>query len=68
MNPFTLVKIFSHRFEAELAKSTLEGMGITSRIKSDDGGGTMPHLSLANGVQLLVEESNLKKALEILNK
>ena len=61
-----IVKIFSSRIEAEVAKSFLESMRIESNIKSDDADQLYPSLGLVKGVKLLVKDEDLKRALTLL--
>lgn len=66
MENLTLVKIFSSRNEAELAKSILSAHAIYSLIQSDDQGGMMPSFSFTNGVQLFVNKKDIEKAKKLL--
>ena len=59
------VATYMNRFEAEVAKSALEGAGIQVLLRSDDCGGMRPHLWL-RGVELLVRSEDAKEATELL--
>lgn len=61
-----VVRTFASRVEAELAKGALEAAGIDSMISADDVGGMRPHLSLTNGVGLLVRVEDAEQATEVL--
>lgn len=65
---FKVVKTFNSRLEAEIAKGKLEVNGILSFITADDARGMRPFpFQYTAGVQLHVEEKNLKKALQLLH-
>ncbi len=61
-----VVRTFMDRIEADLAQSALEAAGIDSVVHSDDSAGLYPQLSMTNGVELLVRESDAERALELL--
>lgn len=61
-----LVRTFLNRFEAELARSALEAAGIDSMIRSDDCGGTRPHLWVG-GIELLVRSEDAEYASELVD-
>lgn len=56
-----ILRTFLNDFDAEVAKSALDAAGIDSMIRSDDCGGTRPHLWLS-GVELLVREEDAAEA------
>jgi hypothetical protein len=62
-----VVRTFSDRMEAVLAKSALEAAGIDSLMRPDDVGGLRPHMSYTLGVDILVREEDAVAAREILN-
>jgi hypothetical protein len=68
MNDSALVAIrtYVNHFEADVAKTALDAAGIESMIRSDDCGGTRPHLWLG-GVQLLVRPEDAGEAASILD-
>ena len=59
-----VVRTFLNRFEAELARAALEGAGIDSMIRSDDCGGTRPHMWVG-GIELLVRSEDAEYAAEL---
>ena len=61
-----VVRTFSDRMEAALAKSALEAAGIESMMRPDDVGGLRPHMSYTLGVELLVRAEDAAQADEIL--
>jgi hypothetical protein len=61
-----VVRTFADRIDAELAHSALEAAGIESILRTDDVGGLRPHMSLTNGVELLVRAENAAEAAEVL--
>jgi hypothetical protein len=60
-----VIRTFVNNFDAEMARSALEAAGIDSMIRSDDCGGTRPHLWVG-GVQLLVRQEDAAEADEVL--
>ena len=61
------VKNFADRLEAESAQSLLESNGITSFVDGDDCGGMVPNIAfVTGGFDLIVAESDLQKAEELL--
>lgn len=56
-----ILRTFLNDFDAQVAKSALDAAGIDSMIRSDDCGGTRPHLWLS-GVELLVREEDAAEA------
>ena len=68
MEDLVCVQVYKDRFEAELAKSHLEGSGIESSIDDDDCGGAYPSMAmLTGGAKLLVRKDDIQKARDILN-
>jgi hypothetical protein len=61
-----VVRAYENEIEAELAKGHLRSSGITASIVKDDGGGMLPSLQNAEGVRLVVDESQAEKARSIL--
>ena len=53
-------------FEAMLAQSKLESCGILCELRTNDAGGTLPHLRNVQGTQLYISEKDAEKAQEIL--
>lgn len=68
MNDSALVAIrtYVNHFEADVAKTALDAAGIASMIRSDDCGGTRPHLWLG-GVTLLVRSEDAVEAATVLD-
>jgi len=62
-----LLKTFSSRIEAELAKSFLESNGIKSMISADDAGEMYPAASIYWGVKLFVNENKFEIANNLIN-
>ncbi|RLA38619.1 MAG: hypothetical protein DRR06_20465 [Gammaproteobacteria bacterium] len=60
------VKYFYNEYEAQIAKSKLEALGIDAMIVKDDAGGMNPQLQLTEGVRIFVRESDAVVASEIL--
>ncbi|HYT76592.1 MAG TPA: DUF2007 domain-containing protein [Vicinamibacterales bacterium] len=61
-----VVRTFINQFEAEIAKSALDAAGIESMIRSDDCGGTRPHLWMS-GVELIVRQDDVAEAVTVLD-
>jgi hypothetical protein len=61
-----VVRTFINQFEAEIAKSALDAAGIESMIRSDDCGGTRPHLWMS-GVELIVRQDDAAEAVTVLD-
>jgi hypothetical protein len=57
---------YDNEIDAEIAKGHLEASGISASIIKDDGGGMFPSLQNVEGVQLVVAETQSKKAMTIL--
>jgi hypothetical protein len=63
----TIVRTFSDRGEAEIARSLLETEGITALVSADDMGGNTPPLDFSSGLQLVVEAADVDRARELLD-
>ena len=61
-----VVAQYENEIDAEIAKGHLKASGITALIIKDDGGGMLPSLQNAEGVQLLVAETKSEEARRIL--
>jgi hypothetical protein len=57
---------YENEIDAEIAKGHLEASGIPAYIIKDDGGSMLPSLQNAEGVQLVVAETQREKARKIL--
>jgi len=62
-----VVRRFSYRHEAEVARSFLDGHGIEAWVTSDDCGAVDPALGLVRGACLVVAEENTARAEELLD-
>jgi hypothetical protein len=67
MDDLVVAHTFASRVEADLAKSALDAAGIEAVVRSDDVGGLRPHMTFANGAQLLVRAEDLEPAREVLD-
>jgi hypothetical protein len=65
--PLVVVRTFSDRMEAEVARGALEAAGIDSFIQTDDAGGLRPDLATRDGVHLVVRASDVAEAEAILS-
>ena len=61
-----VVRTFTTRQEAELARGALNAAGIDSMLRSDDAGGVRPALAWSNGVELIVHAEDADAAAEVL--
>jgi len=68
MERLEILKVFSSRIDAGVAKGYLESMGIESSISSDDADQLYPSLGAVKGVRLLVKGHDLKRARALLDK
>lgn len=62
-----VVRTYSNRFEADLAKSALDAADIPAMVRADDAGGLRPGLWIGNRVVLLVNVEDSEQAIEILD-
>ena len=65
----TIVRTFSDRGEAEIARSLLETEGIAAWVAADDMGGNTPPLDFSSGLQLDVpglDESGIRNDIDAL--
>jgi hypothetical protein len=67
MNDPTIIRTFSDRGEAEIARSLLEAEGIAAAIAADDTRGNWPQFDLSAGVQLVVDAADVDRAHEVLD-
>jgi hypothetical protein len=63
-----IVRTFSNRFEADIARSALEAASIDSMMRPDDAGGMRPGLWVGRGVEVLVRSEDAERATEVLDK
>jgi hypothetical protein len=61
-----VVRTFSNKFDADVAKTALDAAEIDSIVRADDAGGTRPGLWMGAGVELLVRAEDANRADEIL--
>lgn len=54
-------------FEANLVQSKLESHGIPCDLRTNDAGGSIPHLRVMQGIQIYISKNDVKRAKEILN-
>ena len=66
MSQLVKIKTFRSEIEAEVAATVLREEGIEPYIHSDDAGGFEPQLQITRGVDLLVEEEDSERALDLL--
>ena len=62
-----VVAIFDDEAEAEIVKGRLVENGIDADIIKDDAGGLLPNLQQTEGVRVIVDKSDLRKAERIMN-
>ncbi len=67
MNDPTIVRTFSNRGEAEIARSLLEAEGIAAAVSAEERGGLTPSLDFSSGVQLVVEAEDIERARAVLD-
>jgi hypothetical protein len=67
MNDPTIIRTFSDRGEAEIARSLLEAEGIDAATAADDTRGNWPQFDLSAGVQLVVEAADAERARALLD-
>jgi hypothetical protein len=61
-----VIRTFSNKFEADVAKTALDAAHIQSLVRADDGGGLRPGLWMGNGVELVVNADDADRAEAIL--
>ncbi len=62
MNEYVCIYRASEPIEAELIKSKLEDAKIPCMVRTNDANGTMPHLSLERGIEILVPKESESEA------
>ena len=67
MSDLINIRTFTHRYEAEMAKSLLEEKGIKATISTDDSGGLRSSLAFAGETELLIKKGDVLKANNLLN-
>lgn len=70
MNKLVVIKTFTTRLEAQIAKSYLESNNIKAFVTADDEGGMSPFpmTPTTSGVKLFVANKDAKQAIELLKK
>lgn len=63
----TIVRTFSERGEAEIARAMLESEGIEASLAADDVGENIPSFDLSAGLQLVVGAADVDRAHELLD-
>lgn len=54
--------------EANLIKAHLESADISCYLKSDNAGGTLPHLTSVTGIGIMIRKEDTELALKIINR
>jgi hypothetical protein len=62
-----VLRTYNSRNEAEAVRARLSGSGIETFVESDDCGALDPALAFGRGVQLLIAEDDLERAVGILS-
>jgi hypothetical protein len=60
------IRTYFDEFEANLAKSRLQAVGIDSMLGRDDCGGMRPSLTWAQGIRLVVRSDDAEQAAIVL--
>jgi len=61
-----VLKIFSNEIEAGMAQQVLQEAGMTAFVSKDDAGGMEPQLQRTNGVRLVVNRVDARRAHKML--
>ena len=61
-----VLRVFSNEIDAGMAQQVLQEGGITAFIFKDDAGGMEPQLQLTNGVRLVVNRIDARRAHKLL--
>ncbi len=62
-----VIRTFSRDVDARLAEAVLEANGIESSLIGDNAAGMLPYLNAMHPIKLVVKESDIETALELLN-
>lgn len=54
-------------FEAHILQAKLESNGIHCDLRTNDAGGSIPHLRVIQGIQIYISKQDVQKAKEILS-
>jgi hypothetical protein len=60
------IRIFTSESEAKIAKGALEAFGIDCMISRDDCGGQRPHLTMGDGIRLIIRCDDAERAEQVL--
>ena len=60
------IRTFLSESEANIARAALEAFGIDCMISRDNCGGQRPHLTIGEGIRLLVRSDDTERAEEVL--
>jgi flagellar motor component MotA len=63
----TIVRTFSDRGEAEIARAMLEAEGIEAALAADDAAENVPSFDLSAGLQLVVDADDVERAKALLD-
>lgn len=61
-----VLKTFNNEIEADMAQLVLQEAGMTAFVFIDDAGGMEPQLQLTNGVRLVVNRVDARRAHKLL--
>lgn len=61
-----VLKTFNNEIEADMAQLVLQEAGMTAFVFKDDAGGMEPQLQLTNGVRLVVNRVDARRAHKLL--
>jgi len=61
-----VLKTFNNEIEAGMAQQVLQEAGMTAFVSKDDAGGMEPQLQRTNGVRLVVNGADAKRAHKLL--
>lgn len=61
-----VLKTFNNEIEAGMAQQVLQEAGMTAFVSKDDAGGMEPHLQRTNGVRLVVNRADARRAHNLL--
>ena len=62
-----VLKTFNNEIEAAMAQQVLQEAGMTAFVSKDDAGGMEPQLQQTNGVRLVVNLVDARRAHKLLN-
>ena len=61
-----VLKTFNNEAEAGMAQQVLQEAGVPAFVSKDDAGGMEPHLQRTNGVRLVVNRADARRAHNLL--